>query len=327
MRKGFIFLLLLCTAQVDAQSESNIEASRQMMLKAKEKPLYVVMESEDAKFVAKLEKKGKTAELDTYRKLINNNNVYLKTAAQKYLTQFPNPTYISSVEFKNMSEKERKKFNVLYRSLPMKLGMAQNAKYNSVTGSSSRGWAWSESDLESLKMDSTNTEDNSIIEFITEYDGEMFPLFAQHMSKLFYPYGEACYAIRRMNTTMTDMLEKRDANFALSKIEEIISGLGTKTLIVCKENLAKDVTEAEIKKAYPHNFKLVDRVEYENELQGSNDKILVLLALPIPAGPYVNVGLTHTIFDPSTGYAHCPNAKKCKGAVEAKHFEYYTKTK
>jgi len=323
MKKIIALLVLLSFFSVNGQNEKELERTRQLYATAKSKPLYVVLDVENSKHVEKLTKKGKTEELQNYKDLINNYNTYIKSAVTEYLNIFPSVKYITTTELKELKTKDFKTINILLRTFPMEIGYSSTLPQNSVPGSPTGGAAWFEKDIESVDIDLNNVKDKSIIEFRTYFSDDMSPLFSQPLNKLFCSKGEVFYAVRQLRRIIDDALSKTDASVLTEKSKEIMEGLKTRTLIINKIYLKPGLTEADIKSIYPYNFSLVEPADFDAELTKKNKDVLILIPIFYPAPNGYMMGAFHTIYDSNTEYVYWPNAKKCVGEIEKKHFSYY----
>jgi hypothetical protein len=327
MKKHFLLLFITACLGMNAQSEKALERSKQTFETAKGKPLYVVLDAENEKHVAKLTKKGKTGELQLYRKLITSYNSHIKSAVHEYLMFFPEVKYISSLELKELKKEDFKTINILVRTLPMKLGYSSGVNYNSVSGSSSGGGAWQESRLEDAEMDTSNVKENSVIEFRTYDSDEMMPILSQPLNKLFCTKGEVYFAARQLQRTFNDAIGKLTGQELIERGNGLTEGLKTKTLMINRNDLKPGVSEEEIKKVYPYKFKVVDAQEFDSELTKKNETILLLfpISFPIATASFAGLGSCHAIYDSNTEAVNWPHLKKCAGKIEPKHFDYYVK--
>jgi hypothetical protein len=327
MKKAFILFTLFSFFVAKSQNEKAIERSRKIFETSKSKPLYVVLDVENEKYLNKLTKKGKTLELENYKKLISTYNATVKKAVEKYLNIFPSIKYITTTELKELKTKDFKTINLLLRTFPTKLQYSSNASFNSVSGASSGGFAWTESKIENLDIDTNNVNENSIIEFRTYLEDDMLPLYNQPLSKLFCTSGEIYYAVRQLSNTFKEaaIQNSSDKNKITEKANEIINGLKTRTLIVNENDLKSGLTENDIKTVYPYAFKIVKLAEFNEELTKKNESILILIPVSFPISSVAGIGRTHTIYDSNTENVYRPNVKKCEGEIEKKHFEYYYK--
>lgn len=314
----FICLFFFCASSLFSQSKKALQAQRKMFAEIKAKPLYVVTDVVDKKYEAKLAEKSDKTEYNNYLSLINSFNNTLRSAVTEYLTFFPSVKYITRDELKDMKEKELKKVNVLMRRLPQKvtttmgIGMGANG-----TGQYTR---WSDIKLESLKLDTTNMEDNLALDFNSDINDFIASIRSQNFSRLFNSGGEIYYAVRQI----AYMLNNQQPTSGIEVANKIMEQMKTRTLLISKKDLSLSLTEDEIKAEYPHQFKIVSEAEFDAELKGKNKDFLLLVCIPYPAGQYTDVGLTHTIYDPTTEEVFTPNVPKCKGPIEKKHFKYYT---
>lgn len=132
------------------------------------------------------------------------------------------------------------------------------------------------------------------------------------------------------NETLND--KKRDKSY----YKENGQLLKEKTLIILKDNLNEKLTEEEIKKEYPFDFKIVNREEYDNTIMERNDKQCYVIILPLAKIPISSTGLAainwyHEIIDANTNKIlgmMMPSVILIPGAdgsdkIHKKHFKKY----
>lgn len=309
MKHTFTILLgLFLTVQLLAQTTASIK---------KDQKLIVITHVENPKYSAKLAKKKSPDKLKVYLRLVNDYNAYIKEAVSKYLTYFTNIEYKTDAEVDAMSKDELSNAYFIMHSLAMNIGQGVE------------GTGWNEKTIESVELDTANMNDYSIIE-LKKYNKKekMYePISTKNLYYLMFTKGDVFYSIRQINRQCEGV-----ANF--SKKGDVLK---TKTLIINKETLEKDVTEADIKSVYPHKFKIVDRYEYDKILSSEDKESICLMVVPfmktaIPMG-YVtktSINYSHYIYDPSTNELYTgimtsgvPGYTASNDKVKKKHFESY----
>ena len=111
----------------------------------------------------------------------------------------------------------------------------------------------------------------------------------------------------------------------------------TKTLVVCKDNLEKNITEAKISAIYKYKFKLVSREDFDNIILNNDTSYCVLVVYPadkVQSGYKPTVSYQHLIIDAqsddllltvvpeATGAGAPPSYQK----ITDKHFKDIAKT-
>lgn len=248
----------------------------------KNKKLIVVLHVENQKYAAKLLKK-KPEKYRVYMKLINDYNSFIKEAIPKYLTCFSKVEYKTETEVTEMEKVE------LGNSYFLKRNFSEEVKFG----------GWENNSTNSVYLDTTATMDFSIIEII-EFDkkGEKITTIATiNQYYLFFTKAELFYAVRQLNKTC-----KAEQNV----VEKKSDVLKTKTLIIKREDLGKDLSEAEISTLYPYKFEIVKKADFDNYIINEDKSRLCLVIIPfakmaIPMGPIVKHSIAYSqyIYDPS----------------------------
>jgi hypothetical protein len=316
MKKIYLLALLInCYGFSIAQPAKYLESIRKTYQGYLSKPLCVILDTEDEKFVAKLERKGKKQELKNYRELIDTYNETIKVAAEQYLDVFRELKFITDDEVKKMGKDEWKENYFLRRSFPIVLRTKMAAPM---------GMEWADRDMEHVDLDPAGKTNNSMIEFI-EYDrnSRLFQaIISQPLCRLFCTKGEIYFAVRQLRRTIDDALNKTTNAFIKEREAEIREEMKTRTLIINKRDLSPGLTEATIKKVYPYRFKIVGDNEFDEQLMAKNEDVLVLIAIPFPMGGLAG-DRSHTFYNTGNEYIYRPHYKKCADEIKSEDFSYY----
>lgn len=291
----------------------------------KTQTLYVVTHVEDQKFVDRLTKKKKTEKLELYRKLINDYNTNVKDAVNKYINSFANVEFKTETEVAAFKPEELAGKYFLLHSFAMDIN--PSAMYVE-HGHTVVGPAWTENNLESVDLDTTNKTQYSIIDVRT-YDkkeknmvpaaGKNGSIVGKNLPYLFSSRGEIFFSIHMLNNDFSD---------APVVAGKKIDALKTKTLLLVADDLDKGVTtEADIKKVYPYAFKIVSRAERDKAILSEDKTTVCALLLPMAkaaapmTGPssFIKVVKTtviyfHMLYDTQAGVPYLGAAKMKGGA-------------
>lgn len=251
------------------------------------KKLIVITLDENKEFIEKLTKKNKTENLSVYNSIINTYNSNIKEAVTKFLNNFTTIEYQSKTQFKALKKDQLKNIYVLRHNIAAEIGD------DGGDGSAS----WLNVALEKTRLDSNNIMEFSKFE-LAAYDAkgkESEILLEVNLYNLTFCKGELFYALSQIEKEC-----KKNKN-TLEKNKE----LSNKTLIINADNLEKGVTEAEIKKNYPHNFKIVTKTEFQKQLMNTDGTVLCLMvvpmaktAVPVAIGVKYNIAYFHVIYNP-----------------------------
>lgn len=266
----FIFLLFISlTGGLSAQIKKN-------------KKLIVVLHVENQKYAAKLLKK-KPEKYKIYMKLINDYNSFIKEAVPKYLTCF------SKVEYKTETEVMEMEKVKLGNSYFLKRNFSDQIGFN----------GWESNSTKTVNLDTNITLNFSKIE-IMEFDkkGKKITTIATiNQYYLFFTKAELFYAVKQLNKTcegVKNIIEKKS------------DVLKTKILIIKREDLGKELSEAKISSLYPYKFEIVNKTEFDNYIINEDKSKLCLVIIPyakmaMPMGPIIkySIAYSHYIYDPS----------------------------
>lgn len=319
MKNLLALLILTLFFTGNSQNQKALERSSKLFTEIKNKPLYVVLDVEDPKYISKLVKKEKTQELNNYKKLISDYNTYIKSAVDSFLNIFPDVFYITTNELKLYKKEDLKNINLLVRMIPPSTGVAGVSRYEEVLRFTMINTLSTDGSLNVIDMDTNNVSERSVIELRSYNDNDMVPYTSQGTAKLFCTKIEVIYSIRQMRRMIEDAINKVDATIATNNI---IAALKTKTLLLNKNYLVPGLTEEDIKTAYANKFKIISNTEFEAEVSKKNPDVLLMIPMAFPV-PNMNMRAIHTILDTNTDTVYWPNASKCKGPIEKKHFEYF----
>ena len=327
MKKLLITTLLLSFINVFSQNDKMLERSKKQYQAIVAKPLCVVLEVENDKFLNKLTKKNKEQDLKNYKKLIADYNSFIKSAVTEYIKEFPSIKYITTDEYKKLDKKELKNNAFLVRIFPAQSGGMVNSGFSAkpsfggMGGGSTFGIASVDGVPENIDLDTTNVKDAAIIQLLSRDEDEMLPFYSQNLNKLFCSKAEVYLTIRQLKNAINGAINKTPIKETATKLQ---TALRTKTLIINKQNLSDNLTESEIKKVYSNPVKIVEQTEYDNLFLTKKEDVVLLVVIPA-AGSMGLLGVNHCLFDPSTDITFLPNPQKCKDKIKKEHFEWYTK--
>jgi hypothetical protein len=122
---------------------------------------------------------------------------------------------------------------------------------------------------------------------------------AINLPNLYVSLSDAVYGVMQMQYILNRLNE--DEKLSAFKIPQECNGkyLKEKTLLLCKDDLDKKLTENKIKEIYPLNFKVVTSSEIDSAILKKDDKS-VIVQIVSSAGGKGNVNM-HFLSDTQTG--------------------------
>lgn len=258
-----LFINSVAFAQMAAPANIHVDDIASIKINNSKK-LVVITIDKNEEFAQKLEKKNQLEKLKVYNSIIETYNSSIKQYVDKYITNFPKIEYVTAAQFSQFKKDQLKNIYTLKYSVSDDIG--------SVPGSED-GDGWVKVPLEKTELDSNEVFSYSRIELL-EYDakGKENELFIEvAFYNLIFTKGELEYAISQLGKKCTNQSNVSD------KDKEISS----KTLIINESNLDKGITESDIKKVYPYNFKIVSNTEFKNQLLNQDGSILCLMVFPV----------------------------------------------
>ena len=271
---------------INAQNTSSKEARE-----IKKRTLIVGLEELDAKMAKKLD-----GSLFEYTKTqIEGINYALKTAVEKYWN------YNSKIIYMPLSEA-----TALVKKKPDDYAILQLYKYTDYWNLRvGNGW---EKDVSNTRVNNSPafykynpgtryTEAANEIVFLSIYMPSR--ICAINLPNLYVSLSDAVYGVMQMQYIL-NRLNDEEKSSAFKVVQECNGKyLKEKTLLFCKDDLEKKLTESKIREIYPFNFKIVTSDEIDSAILKKDDKS-VIVQIVSSSGGKGNVSI-HFLGDTQTG--------------------------
>lgn len=285
-------------------------------------PLYVVLEEENPQIVKKLSKKNPEM-LKRYKADVEGYNQNILAVVNE------NWTFSQKVEFKKWSEIESK----VKKAKKGSFAFLRYSKYDySMKWSMFEdGWKF---DYQRIDRYTESSMTTSRLEIWLA--GDRMPVHQTILPNIFPRPGELTFGVLEMQNTLEAALKGKDRKAAMNTLKAQNAKLKDKVLLLDETQLEEGMTEAEIRKYYPYEFKVVSYEEIEAAILSKDDQYAYVLLLPIMSQgggmgiSFAAKNFIHLVVDPKDGqYLGYAAPKAALGGVsfgrkiKAKQLEQY----
>lgn len=282
-----VSLMLLFSCSIFAQNTSSKEARE-----IKKRTLIIGLEELNAKSAKKLSGES----LENTMAQIEGANLALKTAVEN------NWNYNSKILYMPLSEA-----TAMMKKSPNEYAVMQLFKYTDnwninvgsgwVRDNSYRGNSGSFANSYRYNPGTRYTEAANQIIFLCIYMPSR--VCAINLPNLYVSMSDAVYGVTQMQYLLNRLNEDEKLN-AVKVVQECNGKyLKEKTLLLCKDDLDKKLTESKIQEIYPYKFKVVSSAEIDTAII-SKDENSVIVQIVSSAGGKGNVNI-HFLGDTQTG--------------------------
>lgn len=272
-----LIALLMCAtlqAQMGMGKPKDIKA-------ISERKMIVILEEPDPKYLAKLEKKGKTDEIAQVKTMYETFNAALKQAVTDKWTMHKEVDYKTWKEFKRIAKKKREKYAIMY------FLSKRASNFNS-------GYVAAKNLILKADMEEEKTSEHNFLSLFQTFtidkaedvpvDKWVFgsPVYTITLPEVFPTYISVSYAIRSTDTYFEKRVSGEKINMKSFKkeIEDNKERLAEKTLLIRQDWVAEDLDEEKIKSIYPHPVQLVTPEELDAAVRSGDKKYAWLVILP-----------------------------------------------
>jgi len=276
MKYIFVLLLLLVSLKPFAQfGQGKVEDIQDI----KKRTLILLLEEEDEKILKKLAKKPD--ELKFYKDEIVRLNADLTEIAAKFWTFTSGPVTKTRTEVEALKASKDKKYTVLAFD-----------RYKATD------WA---RDFYGVNRYAINSKliGALFIDLIEEFE-EHKSVSIQNLPNLVPTKGDLAAGLEMMQNYLNARLAGKKRKDTMDEVKENGAQLKSKTLLLDKEDLKGKLKPADIKAAYPFNYKIVDYGEIEKAILEKDSQYAFVQIVPLSLG---TLSFEHIILDAGTGKA------------------------
>lgn len=350
MKKNLLFIFTLLSVVRTLQASNNgvlPGKGGDDFQTLKNSTLIVVLLEENKKYEDKLTKQHKPALVTAYQNAIKTVNDNMQATADKYLK------LSKGVEYKTMSEiislpastREGYSFLMYDRSMQFAAG-TPDFKLDLYSDKEDELKAMLDGYLDYIQFDCADPKYHGEEDYrrvIILIKGKKKTADAEYMQSLdmIIPT-KGSFALCFMtiqNQFNSDVAGEKKVSKQEEK-EEIrrqVAKARTKTLVICKDNLEKNITQVKISAVFKYKFKLVSREDFDNAILNNDTSCCVLVVYPadkVQGGYRPTVSYQHLIIDAqsddilltvipeATGAGAPPSYQK----ITDKHFKDIVKT-
>jgi hypothetical protein len=299
----FVFMMFVCfftRGNNRLLNKSYSEKDEPFVERIKQSTLVVVLLEENQKYFAKLTKKGKNNIAATYSNSIKTYNDNVRAMVPQFLKISSNIAFKTLSEIEAMSVDERCKYSYL---------LYDRAPYYTIRGSATFGCNLYFSHKLDIEQEIGDYEDAIQFECLdSAYTGQCecrkLHLYAPLGNEKELPSGELEQNLVEIVPTQADLkicllqLQRqfdfylknenstRDEQKAMiAKEQQNMPGnydiIKQKTLLICLQDLDKNLTADHIASYYPYNYKVVSKDEFDKAITNNNGTYCALLVSPI----------------------------------------------
>ena len=243
--------------------------------------MIVILEEPDPKYIAKLERKGKTEEVEAVKKMYATFNETLQQAVKDKWTMQKEVEFKTWKEFKRMPDSKREKYAVMY------FLSKRASSFNS-------GYVAARNLILHADMEEEKTEKHNFLRLFQTFtidkaedvpvDKWIFgnPVYTFTLPEVYPSYISVAYALESTRLYFDKRLsgEKISMKSVKKETAENSIRLKDKTLLIRQDWLDEDLTEEKIKTIYPHPVKVVDAETLDNAVRSNDKQYAWLLNLP-----------------------------------------------
>jgi hypothetical protein len=305
----------------------------------KSSTLVVVLLEESSKYVDKLTKLHKLAQVKAYQDAIKTYNDNIQEAAEKYLSLSASIEYKTMSGIIGMSVSSRKGYSYLVYDRGVQFGGKNGPVSNDFIF-----YADKQNDLqamadnydEAMQFESADPkysgeEDYRKLEIIVKgkkNTGNM--AFIQSLDMILPTKGSLALCLMELQIQFNNAImgdKKISKNDAKQEVRNEVAKARRKTLLICKDNLEKNITDAKIQPAYLYKFKVVSREVFDKAIIDKDTSCCFLVVYPADktqGGYKPTVNYQHLIIDGETDDILLTVAPEPSGAAVAPSYQRLT---
>lgn len=276
MKYIFVLLLLFVPLKPFAQfGQGKVEDIQDI----KKRTLILLLEEEDEKILKKLAKKPD--ELKFYKDEIVRLNADLTEITAKFWTFTSAPVTKTRTEVEALKASKDNKYAVLAFD-----------RYKATD------WA---RDFYGVNRYAINSKliGALFIDLIEEFE-ERKSVSIQNLPNLVPTKGDLAAGLEMMQNYLNARLAGKKRKDTMDEVKENGTQLKSKTLLLDKEDLKGKLKPADIKAAYPFNYKIVDYAEIEKAILEKDSQYAFVQIVPLSLG---TLSFEHIVLDAGTGKA------------------------
>lgn len=275
MKRSLLMVLIFGVGFLNSFSQNNTSSKEAIELK--KRILIVGLEEQNPKMLKKL--KGK--ELEFYQNQVDGNNYALQTSIEKY--------WKYNSEIKYLPLKEAK---ALLKSKPKEYALLTINKYTDYEIKHiGKGWTRDKS------LNSNLSSNPSMLKYdpgtrYTEAANQISYLSIDMPSNIIYvnlpnllvSFPDGVYGVMQMQYILDHLCENEKLSYRDVVKERNGANLKNKTLLLCKDDLDKKLTEAAIKKIYPYKFKIASLDEINQAIVDLSPDYVIAQIVSVQGG-------------------------------------------
>lgn len=275
MKKTFLLALIFVFTFFNSFSQNNTSSKEAKELK--KRILIVGLEEKNPKMLKKL--KGK--ELEFYQNQVDGNNYALQTSIEKYWKYNGEIKYLPLTEAKALLKSKSKEYALLTINKYTDYEIKHEGK----------GWTRDKSlstnpkgDPMMLKYDpgTRYTEAANQISYLS-IDMPSNIIYV-NLPNLLVSQPDAVYGVMQMQYILNRLCENEKLSYRDVVKERNGANLKNKTLLLCKDDLDKKLTEDAIKKIYPYKFKIASLEEINQAIVDLSPEYVIAQIVSVQGG-------------------------------------------
>ena len=299
MHKGRFLSVLVFAAAVAAQAQCGF-GNPALMRKLAQRKLIVITELPSQKVIELMKKKKKRDQIPEYEAAVNDYNAALRDAVAKYWPGDSTPTYMTMNDADRLRKTQTKEYAVIYGTSIDNFivrGDAGGRNFHRV------------SFPENLRVVNAQREHwrqyTSLEATFLEDLPKTKPIFRQNLPNIIPEKADLMLGVQAVShyladTTLRPRPEPYDWQEVLPRTG---ADMSSKTLLLRKDWLARGLTHADIKEAYPHPFVIVDAKRFNESAARGNPNLALLQIVPevLSKKQKIVTNYLHAIIDSVTG--------------------------
>jgi hypothetical protein len=317
MRKGFsqICVSFLFAGNLAIAGNTGLTGGSDDAQTLKNSTLVVVLLEESSKYVDKLTKLHKLAQVKAYQDAIKAYNDNIQEAAEKYLSLSASVEYKTMSGIIGMSASSRKGYSYLVYDRAVQFSGKNGPISNDFifyADKQNELQAMADNYDEAMQFESADPkysgeEDYRKLEIIVKgkkNTGNM--VFIQSLDMILPTKGSLALCLMELQIQFNNAItgdKKQSKTDAKQEVRSQVAKARRKTLLICKDNLEKNITDVKIKPAYLYKFKIVTREELDKAIIDKDTAYNILLVYPsdkTQGGYKPTVNYEHLIIDGET---------------------------
>ncbi len=296
MRRRFLHLFLILSfafsCKLSVACGIGFTGSTDDAQTLKNSTLVVVLLEESSKYVDKLTKLHKLAQVKAYQDAIKTYNDNIQEAAEKYLSLSAGIEYKTMSGIIGMSASSRKGYSYLVYDRAVQFAGKDGPVENDFVF-----YADKQNDLqamadkynEAMQFESADPkysgeEDYRKLEIIVKGKKNTGnTAFIQSLDMIQPTKGSLALCLMELQLQFNNAIigdKKLSKVDAKQEVRSYIAKARRKTLLICKDNLEKNITDAKIQPAYLYKFKVVTRPEFDKAITDKDTSCCILLVYP-----------------------------------------------